>query len=199
MIKTILVDYAGVLTPTPNNWIFSQKYSSYYELPAKKLMDIFYENWAEAATGKIKAIIFWEKIAKQLEVSPDLLKKQVLSTYPLNQQLITFLNSKNKTAKYNFVMASNQIEDWINLVLDEPNLKNLFQQTVNSYQLACIKPNPIFFQKALKITKSRPQEVIFIDDNLQNVEAANKLEIKGIKYENFLTFKKTFNRLLKNH
>jgi len=196
MIKTILMDYAGVLTPTQDNAIFSQKYSHHYGLPAKKIMDIFYENWAKAATGKIKAKIFWEKAAQKLEVNADLLKKQVLSTYPLDQQLIAFL--EKETAKYNFVMASNQIEDWINTVLTNSNLKNLFQQTTNSYQLGFRKPDQKFFQGALKLIKSKAEEVIFIDDNLQNVESASKLGILSIKYENFSVFKKDFNLLLEN-
>lgn len=197
MIKAILVDYAGVLTPTQDNSAFSQKYSPYYGLPAKELMDIFYENWAEAATGKIEAKNFWERIAEKLKVDPDLLKKQVIDTYPLDQQLITFL--QQKTAKYNFVMASNQIEDWIYTVLANSNLKNLFQQTANSYQCGFRKPDIRFFQAALKLAQSKAEETLFIDDRLQNVEAASQLGIQSIKYKNFPTFKKEFNLLLKNH
>ncbi len=194
MIKTILVDYAGVLTPTPDNTIFSQQYSPYYRLPAKRLMDIFYENWAEAATGQITARSFWEKIAQKLEVEPDLLKKQVLSTYPLDHQLIAFL--QKKTAQYNFVMASNQIEDWVSTVVANSDLKNIFQQTANSYQLGFRKPDKKFFQAALKLIQSKAEEVIFIDDNWRNVEAARKLGIQSISYHNFVTFKKKFNILL---
>lgn len=195
MIKTILLDYAGVLTPSKDNTLFSQKYSLYYGLSAKQLMDIFYENWAKTATGKIKAKIFWEKIAQKLAVDANLLKKQVLSTYPLDQQLITFL--EKKTARFNLVMASNQIEDWIDAVLNqEEKLKNLFQQTANSYQLGFRKPDSRFFEGALKLTGSKREETLFIDDNLQNVEAASQLGIKSIKYDNFASFKKDFNLIL---
>lgn len=196
MIKTILVDYAGVLTTTQDNSIFSKKYSDYYGLSAKKLMDIFYENWPQAATGKIKAETFWSQIADKLNTDVSLLRSQVLASYPLNQQLISFLEKKAK--KYKLVMTSNQIEDWIDWVFDqEPKLKKIFHLTSNSYQLGIRKPNLKFFQAALRLAESSAEETLFIDDNLSNVQAAEKLGIVSVRYKDFLSFKQKFNQCLK--
>ena len=197
VIKTILVDYAGVLTETRDNSLFSEKYSDFYGLKPKELMDVFYENWGKAAVASISSTEFWSIIAQRLKVDIVTLKQQVLSTYPLNQQLINFLEQRRQ--KFNLVMVSNQIEDWIVTVFKQnQNLKEMFNLTANSYEVGVRKPNRKIFTYTLNLAQSSPRETLFIDDSSVNIQAANKLGIKTIQYTNFLTFQQQFNRLLEN-
>jgi len=52
MIKTVLFDYAGVITPTKNNYAFALKYGKRFELTPGELMKLTYENWDEGRYGK---------------------------------------------------------------------------------------------------------------------------------------------------
>ena len=49
-----------------------------------------------------------------------------------------------------------------------------------SYELGCMKPNPLFFEKVLAEEQLNPNEALFLDDGPRNVEAAQALGIRSI-------------------
>lgn len=49
-----------------------------------------------------------------------------------------------------------------------------------SHEIGVRKPEPQAYEKVLEYLKLRPEEVIFIDDTPENVNAANQLGIKGL-------------------
>lgn len=186
MIKTILFDYAGVITPTSNNYDFAVKNCKRFNLTPKELMQMTYENWAETALGKQKCSFFWGTIAKRLNIKPDELRDLVIETFPVDKRMVDIIN-KSKT-RYITVLFSNQIEDWIEQVIKENKLKNSFHFLINSYIVGARKPDEAIFKEALKKTSSKPKEVLFIDDSLENIEAAKKMGINAIHFNSFEQF-----------
>lgn len=186
MIKTILFDYAGVLTPVINNFDFAQKYSTRFGLPPNQIMKITYENWAETALGKQDCITFWGKIAKKLGVDPNELRNLVTETYPLDRKMIEIVKSAKNN--YTTVLFSNQIKDWIEEVLDKNSINDIFDQIINSYIVGARKPDMKIFLEALNRTSSRPEDVLFIDDSSENINAAKEIGINTIQFENFAQF-----------
>ena len=69
-----------------------------------------------------------------------------------------------------------------------PNLadtaKNLvaYDKVFVSYELGLLKPDIRIYEKVLKILRAVPEEVIFIDDKIGNVEAAKSIGINGIVF-----------------
>ena len=62
---------------------------------------------------------------------------------------------------------------------------NAFEDNILSYEVGALKPDPKIYEAAL--AKSRfPDNAVFIDDHRANVAAAEKLGIKGIKFENYI-------------
>jgi 2-haloacid dehalogenase len=58
------------------------------------------------------------------------------------------------------------------------------------------KPFPEFYKILLQRYQVKPNEAVFIDDNLRNVKAATELGIKSIFYQNasqLITALKSFN------
>ncbi len=51
-----------------------------------------------------------------------------------------------------------------------------------SYELGLLKPDVKIYEQILKLLKAKPEEVIFIDDKLKNVEAAKLIGINGIVF-----------------
>lgn len=58
MIRTIIFDYAGVITPTRDNYTFAQKYSEQFGMEPLDLMEITYKNWDPASLNQIPASEF---------------------------------------------------------------------------------------------------------------------------------------------
>ncbi len=51
-----------------------------------------------------------------------------------------------------------------------------------SYKLGLLKPDAEIYKQILTLLKAKPEEVIFIDDKLKNVEAAKSIGINGIVF-----------------
>lgn len=186
MIKTILFDYAGVLTPVNNNFDFAKKHSKRFGLPAEEIMKITYENWSETALGKLECGIFWGEIAKKLNINPNELRSLVIDTFPLDRRMIEIVKKAKKT--HTTVLFSNQIKDWIEQVLNENNINNIFDHIINSYNVGARKPDKKIFFEAISRTGSRPEEILFIDDSLENIEAAKEIGINTIQFKNYPEF-----------
>jgi putative hydrolase of the HAD superfamily len=57
-----------------------------------------------------------------------------------------------------------------------------FDVLVWSYQLHMVKPNPAIYRYLLKELGTRPEETLFIDDRLVNVEAAQALGMPTLEF-----------------
>ncbi len=195
MINTLLVDYAGVLTPTRNNFLFVKQFYEEYGVSPKELMNLTYLDWDKTAIGELDSKSYWERVAKVLEADPEMLRKRVLNTYPIDKRMIDFLKKIKK--QYTLVLISNQIYDWLEEVINKNDLRSIFDYTANSYEVGVRKPDPKIFKYALNLTKSMPEETLFIDDSLKNINAAKNLGMQTIRFSNFVKFSKEINILLK--
>lgn len=186
MIKTILFDYAGVITPTKNNFIFSTKNSERFGLSPETLMKMTYENWGDTALGKQKDNIFWDQIACKLKISTEELMDLVIETFPIDKRMVDVI-SKTKV-NHTTVLFSNQVKSWLEKVIDDNKLRNIFDYFVNSYNVGFRKPDKEIFLEALKVTNSKPEETLLVDDSFENAEAARQMRINAIQFDNFEQF-----------
>ena len=60
------------------------------------------------------------------------------------------------------------------------DLKNMFDQTFLSFELGLRKQDTKIYKTVLEKANINPEETVFIDDSLQNIEAAEIVGIKGI-------------------
>ena len=65
-------------------------------------------------------------------------------------------------------------------VFRNAGLRDYFSSFVMSSVLGVLKPHELMFNTALSELSIKPEEAIFIDDNIVNVEAAIKLGMQGI-------------------
>ena len=58
------------------------------------------------------------------------------------------------------------------------------------------KPNKEYYQIIIKDLKAKPEEIIYWDDDIDNIEAANTLGINGYFFENNAKFRKEIENIL---
>jgi putative hydrolase of the HAD superfamily len=63
------------------------------------------------------------------------------------------------------------------------NLDVLFDKLYFSYEMGLWKPNPAIYQEVLSIKKLKPKEVVFFDDNPENIESARAIGMQAILVE----------------
>jgi putative hydrolase of the HAD superfamily len=79
-------------------------------------------------------------------------------------------------------ILSNIGDDVLSGVLSAFDWIHRFDLLVWSYQLGIAKPDPAIYRYTLAQLDSKPEETLFIDDKLVNVEAAQALGIQAFLY-----------------
>jgi len=82
------------------------------------------------------------------------------------------------------MVLSNTNAIHIDYVLEHYPFLNEFDAHIFSHEVGLLKPDPAFFQHALKKYGLTPGRTVFIDDIAANAEAARRLGMIGIHYQN---------------
>lgn len=69
-----------------------------------------------------------------------------------------------------------------------PEFKDLFDKIVISSEVKMVKPDPEIYLYTLDFIDSKPEESIFIDDSVKNVETAVNLGMEGYVYTDVESF-----------
>lgn len=91
-----------------------------------------------------------------------------------------FKKIKEKNNNVKIIIATNHvsyIKEYINKYLDINNIDD----SIISAEINRIKPNSDFYQYILDKYNIKPNELLFLDDNQNNVDGAKKLGINTIK------------------
>jgi epoxide hydrolase-like predicted phosphatase len=97
---------------------------------------------------------------------------------------------------YKTGLITNAHHDFIDTILSENNLSQLFDVTVVSSRLGVIKPDPRIFEYTLDKLQIEPAEAVFIDDLDRHVSAARELGIQTVLFENFEQCKQELDTIL---
>ncbi|MFT6879619.1 MAG: HAD superfamily hydrolase (TIGR01509 family) [Arcticibacterium sp.] len=61
-----------------------------------------------------------------------------------------------------------------------PDVKSLFKRAFFSYEMGLWKPDPEIYQEVLSEIRQKPEDVLFIDDNANNIASAAKMGFQTI-------------------
>ncbi|WP_036819774.1 HAD family hydrolase [Photobacterium sanctipauli] len=179
MIELIIFDLGGVVIelgkePLPNEWIEDRTQFTLKE-------------WFKSDTALLfeKGEISAEEFAKQvkqelgLTVSHDEIKsafaKWPIGMYPMMPSILQSLREK-----YKLVVLTNTNELHYPRLMDEFELEAYFDQIFASHLIHLAKPDPKIYQYVLSKLKIEAEKVLFIDDNIDNINAAKSVGIFGI-------------------
>ena len=100
----------------------------------------------------------------------------------INSRVMGFVK-ECKDLGYRLVVASNASKrsfEWRNKKF---GLMNVFDGRIISSDIGFRKPSEDFFQYMIDVVGFKPKEILLIDDSDRNIEVAEELGIKSIKYE----------------
>jgi HAD superfamily hydrolase (TIGR01509 family) len=100
----------------------------------------------------------------------------------INSTVMDFIK-ECKNLGYRLVVASNASKgsfEWRN---SKFGLMNVFDGRIISSDIGFRKPSVDFFQYMIDVVGFKPEEILFVDDSDRNIEVAEELGIKSIKYE----------------
>ncbi|SMF38722.1 putative hydrolase of the HAD superfamily [Alteromonadaceae bacterium Bs31] len=185
-IEAILFDLGGVLIeldgpPIKNEWL-NEAISE----------DESWRRWGASAhvteyeTGRMSADQFLKKIIEEqgLTISIDEFRK-VFSAWPKNTY--EGVESLLLELKQTFTLAfySNTCDLHLPRLMDELNLAAYFDQTFASYEIGFQKPALDGFEYVVNQMAFTADSILFVDDNLINVQAALKAGLRARQVRGF--------------
>jgi 2-haloacid dehalogenase len=185
MIKTIIFDLGGVLI----DWNPRYVYEDMFNTPEE--MDYFFENictheWnVEQDAGRSLQEATDMLLAKHPEYETEIRafygRWQEMLGGPIqeNVELFARLKDKNNRAIY---ALTNWSAETFPVALDLYDFLHWFDGIVVSGVEKTRKPLPKIYQILLSRYNIDPTSALFIDDNFDNVKAAEEFGIKGIHY-----------------
>jgi len=108
---------------------------------------------------------------------------------------IEILNKLKKNNYFCYVLSNWSAETFIGMTEDYPFLK-LFDGLLISGQDNLIKPDPAIYKLAIQRFDLDPEITVFIDDKLENIETARKLNFNTIHLTNPETITININKFL---
>ncbi len=182
MIKAIIFDYGGVLTKEVFFYKFAKIHASRFGVEQKEFNELIKENWSKAKTNKISSKTFWLNLSKFLKVDSKVLRKDIINFFGFRYEILDLIRKLKE--KYKIGLLTNQIEDWLEGVIEKHKLNEVFDIIITSYRTKKAKPDIAIFQEAIEGLRVKPDECIFIDDLENNTLAASRLGMKVILFKN---------------
>jgi 2-haloacid dehalogenase len=103
-------------------------------------------------------------------------RKMIRGTFDLSIKVLEKLKKQNYEC---FVLSNWSAETFVGMTDDYPFLK-LFDGLLISGEDKLMKPDSAIYELAINRFHLIPEETVFIDDKLENIEAANNLYLKTI-------------------
>ena len=152
---------------------------------------------ARATLGQISEDEHWlnvMKILKQPASENERIRAEFFAGDIIDRTLLDFLRSIRP--KYKTGLISNAWSGLRNYILRE-KFDDAFEYMVISSEVGAAKPDPKIFQIALEQLQVRANEAVFVDDFMENIEACEKVGMKGIHFRDVESAMKQLKALLK--
>ena len=198
-INTIIFDLGGVLIDWNPQYVFDDNYFDSEEKRNYFFESVCTNDWneeqdagrsiVEATQILVQQFPDWEQpIRDYYGRWTDMLKAPIPETVELFREL-------KKSKRYKIYALTNWQTGLFDIALVRYNFLHWFDGRVVSGEEKTRKPFPEFYQRLLDRYSVKPEEALFIDDNLRNVKAAEELGIKSIHFHSPAQLEEELNRL----
>jgi glucose-1-phosphatase len=152
---------------------------------------------ARATLGQISEDEHWlnvMKILKQPASQSERIRTEFFAGDIVDRTILDFLRSIRP--KYKTGLISNAWSGLRNYVLRE-KFDDAFDDMIISSEVGTAKPSEEIFHIALKQLGVSPNEAVFVDDFIENIQACEKVGMKGIYFRDAESAMKQLKTLLK--
>ena len=197
IIRAVVFDLGGVMvadahTPMLRKLVLS-KWSEYSEPEFKKLFETSKAAWKFLEVKQITEMEFWARIID----ASCLLKGETTTTLASRlrkERLIPFYRMFGLAARLRDTrtvtgLLTNYCEEWFVDLWQKFQLEQLFNRNlaITSFDVKAAKPDPKIYRHLESVLwlnhQIKPEQTFFIDDKIENVDAAKKLGFQGMVFD----------------
>lgn len=189
-IKAFIFDFGGVLYRNPElRWM--RRWTKLLGLKDDPVVNALLAEPEESPfvmdlmLGKITEDDIWQIAADRYHVSAAMAKRirrGVLSKKRGNFEMVNFLTGLRP--QYKTAILSNASSNARQIFSEVMNVDHLVDMMIISAEEGLIKPDERIYHLVLERLEVGPEEVVFLDDRLVNVEAARRVGMNAIHFNN---------------
>jgi len=199
MTKGIILDLGGVLTTDPSLKL-SRTEAQILNIEPQFLTKFYRDQDLEKfECNLISPTKFWGSLQRKIEnhtkqrVNQTQIKQfqeTLINKFVLHSKFKAFILELKKN--YKIALLTNNLSSWMPIWEKKFKLKKIFPVIVTSFKEGIRKPDSEIYLRTCKKLKLKPEECLFIDDQLKNIEGAKKAGLEAIQ---FTTEKETIQRI----
>ena len=185
-LRAVVFDFGLVLSgpPDPAAWAAMLRVSGLNE---ERFEPLYWADRAAYDEGKLTGVTFWQSFLRKAGLPPD----QGMAE-ELNRLDCRFWTVQNPAmVAWQLALKQHGLLTGILSNMGDSTLASIerafdwirrFDVLVWSYQLRIAKPDPAIYRYTLAQLGTLPEETLFIDDKLENIEAAQALGFQAIQF-----------------
>ena len=162
--------------------------------------DSFYTISSELAyqmgyvTGRSDEHSYWNAVREKTGIKGDdkNLREEILKRFLLRPEMISYV-VRIRSAGLTVAILSDQT-NWLDELNQRSPFHHRFDYVFNSFHLGKTKRDPSIFSDICDKLGLKPDEVLFVDDNLDNVKRASNQGLRTVHFNNVSEFEKELQR-----
>jgi putative hydrolase of the HAD superfamily len=185
-LRAVVFDYGMVLTGAQD----PEAYAALLRitgLPADRFEPLYWADRHDLDLGRLSGLSFWQKFLRDaaLNLAPgaaDELNRWDARMWTTQNPAMLAWQQELKRRGLLTAILSNISDNVLDSIEHEFAWIDNFDVLVWSYQLRMAKPDPAIYRRVLEQLGTQPEETLFIDDKLVNIEAARGLGIRALQF-----------------
>ncbi|RPD57560.1 phosphatase yihX [Lentinus tigrinus ALCF2SS1-7] len=179
--RTLILDLGDVL--------FTWSAETTTSIPPRLLKDIMNgPTWFDYERGRFSQAECYERVGKEFSIEPSVIDealKQARESLRPNEDLLALvreLKAQFQGQLQVFALSNISLPDY-EFVIELPTDWSIFDKVFGSAVIGERKPDLAAYEKVIAETGIDPSTAVFVDDKIENVEAARSLGIHGIVFD----------------
>lgn len=180
MITTILFDMYGVILEESKGNFIPYTFQHFPETEYERLTRQFRQEhlFTKAGNGELSSDEFLALLGYE---NPVYHMKDYIENYlTLDNGFIPF--AEKFSAQYEFALLSNDVSQWSAYITKYYSIDKYFKNKIVSGDVKCRKPDKKIYEMALEKIGKSPEECVFIDNSVKNLDVASELGIQPILF-----------------
>lgn len=184
MIQAVIFDFGRVISAQKPESLFNG-YERELRLTPGTINTIMFSSpaWQDALLGRKTVSEYWREIGPQLGLHSlreiESFRRRYHADEKINTHVLDLIG--RLSGRYKLAVCSNAppgLSDW----LSEWNIAHFFDVVFCSGDEGIVKPDPSAYRLTLARLRVEPFEAVFVDDALENVQAASACGLKAIHF-----------------